>query len=207
MSLYLGAVDDDREILYTLEVMASSLGWSMRTSDDPEIALNWVSDDTVDVLLVDFHMPIMSGLEVIRRARKLSSSVVLMALTVEERPDVARELIMAGADDFVSKPIRLADFSARIGLHRELSRYRRAGRWEGGDRGISEDTARKVYDSLLSEGVYLSASEVADLTGVSYPTANRYLEYLVRKGQIKKMRRQEDGRSGRPRSYYCGGLP
>ncbi len=202
MMLSLGAVDDDDEILYTLEAMARSQGWPMIVTTDPFKAIEWVERGMVDLLLVDFHMPEMSGLDLIRQARQLSPSVVLMALTVEQSPELARDLFMAGADDFVSKPVRLADFCARIGLHGELSHYRKAGRWEKSEKGVAESTARMVLDLMLKEGGSLSASDVAGMTGLSYPTAHRYLEYLSRKGQLRKVRRQEDGRNGRPKSYY-----
>jgi DNA-binding response OmpR family regulator len=130
MSVFLGAVDDDREILYTLEAMASSQGWNMKTTTEPSEALGWIRDEAVDILLIDFHMPSMSGLDLVRRARKISKETVLLALTVEESPEIAEKLHIAGADDFISKPLRLADFSSRIALHSELVKYRREGRRE-----------------------------------------------------------------------------
>ncbi len=202
MIFSLGAVDDDEEILYTLNAMACSQGWSIRTTADPHSALGWVEEGMVDILLVDYHMPVMSGLELIRRARQLSSSTVIIALTVEQDKEVARGLFLAGADDFVSKPVRLVDFSARIALHGELARYRKSSGWEGTQKGMAEPTARMVMDVLLLSDEPLSASDVAKRAGIAYPTAHRYLEYLARKGQIQRERRHEDGRSGRPKIYY-----
>lgn len=202
MAFSLAAIDDDEEILYTLEAMASSQGWVMRTTTDPCCALEWVKEGLVDMLLVDYHMPAMSGLEVIRTARQISSEVILLVLTVEQGNDVARDMMLAGADDFVSKPVRLADFSARIRLHSELLGYRKAGRWDKKGKGVSEDTSRKVYEMLLSRNILMTASQVAEVVGISYPTAHRYLEHLTKNGQIIKVSRHEDGKSGRPKSYY-----
>nr|WP_321500476.1 response regulator [uncultured Dethiosulfovibrio sp.] len=202
MIFSLGAVDDDEEILYTLDAMASSQGWSIRTTSDPHTALGWVEEGMVDILLVDYHMPVMSGLELIRRARQTSTSTVIIALTVEQDQEVARGLFIAGADDFVSKPVRLVDFSARIALHGELSRYRKSAGWESSQKGMAEPTARMVMDVLVSSPDALSASEVGQRAGIAYPTAHRYLEYLARKGQIQRERRHEDGKSGRPKTYY-----
>lgn len=195
-------MDDDEEILYTLDAMASSQGWSMRTTTDPYVAIGWVEEEMVDVLLVDYHMPSMSGLDLIRRVRQISSLIVLISLTVEQDGQVARELFLAGVDDFVSKPVRLVDFSARIGLHGELACYRKSAGWERSKKGMAEPTARMIMDVMLSARSPLSASEVAKVVGIAYPTAHRYLEHLARKGQIQKERRHKDGKSGRPKGYY-----
>ena len=99
MSITLGIVDDDESILYTVKAMAETAGVPIRASLSSREALEWVRGGEVDVLLVDYHMPIMSGLEVIRAARQMSKEIVLIALTVEESPAVAAELRLAGADD------------------------------------------------------------------------------------------------------------
>lgn len=198
MNFTLGIVDDDEAILYTVRAMADSLGWPIRTTTAAEESLNWVRLGLVDILLIDYHMPMMSGLEVVRRARAFSARTVLLALTVEESPKVARELLLAGADDFVSKPIRLADFASRISLHAELLHYRQEV--ADGQKGLSESTARRVYDTFAERPV-MTAQEAAAQCGLAYPTVHRYLEYLVRKGTLQR-RQSEDGRSGRPHSLY-----
>lgn len=196
-----GIVDDDEGTLYTVRAMFEALGREIRTTASPEAALGWVKDGLVEILLVDYHMPLMSGLEVIRRARRLSGSVILLALTVDESPETAHELLTAGADDFILKPLRLADFSARITLHAELLRYRRYERTDGIQKGLSEDTARLVY-SLFLGGASMTVSEAAEKSSLAYQTVYRYLEYLVKKGRLNRRSHSDDGKSGRPRVIY-----
>ena len=203
MNFALGIVDDDENILYTLKAMADSLGWAILITDDPGKAIGWVKDNSVDILLVDYHMPLMSGLDVVRACRQISQSVVLLALTVEENPDVASAMRLAGADDFVSKPVRFADFSSRISLHAELARYRADTNSSERNKGLSEETARRVH-SLFTDGrMRLSAGEASELSGLASPTVHRYLEYLVKKGQLQRKSDFEDGKSGRPKNVYC----
>ena len=202
MTFFLGALDDDPGILYTLEAMASSQGWNMKTTTNPSEALDWVKSDSVDMLLLDLHMPVMSGLEVLREARKISSDAVLLVLTVEESPDVARDLHIAGADDFISKPVRLADFASRIALHAELGRYRREGRREQPRKGLSEEITRKVLDTVKKSNIPVDAKTVAVKVGISYPTAHRYLEFLTSRGSLARSSLNVDGKPGRPRSLY-----
>lgn len=202
MSITLGIVDDDENILYTVSAMAASLGWPIRAVSDPCEALEMVRSREIDILLVDYHMPVMNGLEVIRAARQISQDITLIALTIEESQEAAARLRLAGADDFVLKPVRLADFSARISLHEELLKYRSEGRWQDRSKGISEDTARRVL-SLFKDGhTRMSAGETADAAGLSYPATHRYLEHLVKKGILGRSSEYEDGKSGRPKNIY-----
>lgn len=197
----IGAIDDDIGILYTLRAMADSLGWPMRTSVDPNCALEWVRTGQVDLLLVDYHMPTMSGIELIRRVRKTSHTVAIIALTVEESPSVAQQLLLSGADDFISKPIRLADFSSRILIHTELIRYRNDMNWKERNKGLSEKTTRRILVEFEGGGNY-TTSQIAVITQLAYPTAHRYLEYLANKGLLLKSTQNSGERSGRPHTVY-----
>ncbi|HPJ26005.1 MAG TPA: response regulator [Synergistaceae bacterium] len=203
MTLYLGILDDDPAILYTIEAMGESQGWDVRTTTDPEEAFLWITRQEVDILLVDYHMPQCNGSEFVRRSREASPAVVLLALTVEERPEIAREMLTAGADDFISKPLRLADFSSRIALHRELARMRRDIHRGDARKGIATETLRGVLQTLDSLGGHGTAREVADTLGVSYPTAHRYLEHLVSSSLVVRSTLYRDGQPGRPRSEYA----
>ena len=202
MPLYIGAIDDDKSILYTLEAMASTEGWRMLTTSEPEECLDWVRLDEVDILLVDYHMPVMNGLHVIRKARELSSKLVLIALTVEDGGELASKLTLAGADDFISKPIRLADFTARIRLHEKIFSHREQLNWEERKKGVSKDTMRKVLEKIKDFQAPADCDEIAAACGLAYVTAHRYLEYLSDRGLISRSAGVQDGRPGRPKTYY-----
>jgi response regulator of citrate/malate metabolism len=203
MPLHIGAIDDDRSILYTLEAMASTEGWRMLTTNAPEECLDWIKLDEVDVLLVDYHMPVMNGLHLIRKAREISSKIILIALTVEDGGDLASQLMLAGADDFITKPIRLADFTARIRLHEKLFTHREQLNWDERKKGVSKDTMRKVLEKLKEFSVPKDCDDVAAACGLAYVTAHRYLEYLVERGLIVRSSGIQDGRPGRPKAYYA----
>ncbi len=202
MSLYIGAVDDDPDILYTLEAMASTQGWHMATSVDSSRSLKWVSDKEVDILLVDFHMPGMNGLEVISKARQLSDQIVLIALTIEEDEKIASELLMAGADDFITKPLHLADFKSRIRLHGKLVNQRRSLNWDERKKGINNDTLRVIVRFLKEDQEEVTWKEVSNHCDISHATAHRYLEYLANRGMVVKVNIYRDGKPGRPMSAY-----
>ncbi|MDI9388173.1 MAG: response regulator [Synergistota bacterium] len=207
MPLHIGAIDDDRAILYTLEAMASTEGWRMLTTNVPEECLDWVKLDEVDILLVDYHMPVMNGLHLIKRARELSSKLVLIALTVEDGGDLASQLMLAGADDFITKPIRLADFTARIRLHEKLFSHREQLNWDERKKGVSKDTMRRVLERMKLFTSPKDCEEVAAACGLAYVTAHRYLEYLAERGLVVRSAGVQDGRPGRPKTYYEAPAP
>ncbi|MCF7936523.1 MAG: response regulator [Synergistales bacterium] len=202
MTLFIGAVDDDRDILYTLEAMAASQGWNMQTTADPAQCLGWVRDDAVDILLVDYHMPTRNGREVVLEARRHSSKVLLVALTVEDREDIARELLLAGADDFVTKPLRLADFASRIRLHTQLVEQRRTLHWEERSKGLNEETERRVLQYVKGAPGPMGCREVGAGCNLASVTARRYLEHLVSRGTLSRCLGDPGGRPGRPPVLY-----
>jgi len=203
MTISIGAIDDDVSILYTLEAMAQSAGWQIKTSTDWRKAIAWVERNETDILLLDYHMPEINGLDLLKKIRDISRSVTILVLTVEESPTLAQELLISGADDFISKPIRLADFTSRIALHSKLAQYRRLPGLEGPHKGISHDTMRLVISTL--EAITpdkATIHDVSERTGLSYQTSHRYLEYLASAGVVSKEPLYQDGRPGRPKYLY-----
>lgn len=120
MTFRICALDDDESILYTLEAMAQTQGWAFRGTTDVGACLSWIGQGDVELLLLDYHMPAENGLDVLRKAKALSPSLTVLMLTIEQDPVTAEALLLAGAEDFINKPVRLADFLSRIRLHRKL---------------------------------------------------------------------------------------
>jgi len=202
MSLYIGAVDDDPDILYTIKAMADTQGWHMVTTVTPSVSLDWVSAREIDILLVDFHMPRMNGLEVIKKARRLSDEIVLIALTIEDDEKIASGLLLAGADDFITKPIHLADFKSRIRLHGKLVHQRKSLNWDERKKGINSDTLRAIMEFVKRSGDDVTWKEVSAHCDIAHATAHRYLEYLSNRGIVTKVNIYRDGRPGRPMAAY-----
>jgi CheY-like chemotaxis protein len=97
-------VEDDKTVAGIVKDMLEDQGWHVETCADGNAALKKISgEDEIDVLLVDYDLPGVNGLEIINRARELDHRcdmpmVVLAASAVEA---AARE---AGADVFLQKP-------------------------------------------------------------------------------------------------------
>ena len=201
MSLCICALDDDESILYTLEAMAITQNWTFRGTTQVEQCLDWIRDGVVELLLLDYHMPLQNGLDVLRKVQLISPSLPVLMLTVELSPEVAEELLLAGAEDFINKPIRLADFLSRIRLHRRLVDHRL--RDQPGDRkGIGQETLQKVVEYLRKKNSSVEIDDVVRQCGVSYTTAHRYLDYLAKRGLVSCSEILQNGKPGRPTRAY-----
>lgn len=82
---------------------------------DPELALQWCTQHTPDLVLVDYLMPNMNGIEFIRQFRQLPhcADIPLLVITSSEEMAVRYEAFEAGANDFLIKPVDKIEFLAR----------------------------------------------------------------------------------------------
>ncbi|TBW38730.1 response regulator [Siculibacillus lacustris] len=83
---------------------------------DPVAALALASDRVFDLVLVDYMMPELDGIEFIRRLRRLPTHEhvpVVMVTTADER-EVCLEALQAGATDFLTKPLDPTEFKVRV---------------------------------------------------------------------------------------------
>lgn len=78
-------VDDEVTLLELAEAILSPLGYKVRTFNDPELALKEFEKDRPELVLTDYWMPRMSGMDLIRECRRLNpkQKTVLISGTVD----------------------------------------------------------------------------------------------------------------------------
>ena len=99
-------VDDEPNIVLSLEFLMEQAGFEVVTAEDGEQALARVTDSQPDLLLLDISLPGISGFDVLERLRneEATAQLPIIMLTARGR-DVEREKGMAlGADDYITKP-------------------------------------------------------------------------------------------------------
>lgn len=99
-------VDDEPNIVLSLEFLMEQAGFEVITAEDGEQALARVEDTRPDLLLLDISLPGISGFDVLERLRskEATAQLPIIMLTAHGR-DVEREKGMAlGADDYITKP-------------------------------------------------------------------------------------------------------
>jgi two-component system, OmpR family, KDP operon response regulator KdpE len=106
-------VDDDPQIRRVLKVTLSGQGFEVDDAKNGDVALEKLRDARFDLLLLDINMPGMSGLDVCRQVRS-SSEIAIIMLTVRDDEADTVEALDAGADDYITKPFKPTELSARI---------------------------------------------------------------------------------------------
>ncbi len=128
------------------------LGHSALVTEDGESALDLHLQEPFDVLVLDWVVPRLSGLEVVRRIRSLDGDTVIVMVTSREHG--LEEAFHAGVDDFVVKPINIDALRTRVLSAERTARERR--RRAEAETNIREGEARvlalieNTHDALWS---------------------------------------------------------
>jgi len=114
-------VDDDKNILASVNMLLEQEGYQVRTFTDGAAALTVLTTAPPDLAILDIKMPRMDGLELLRRLRQANEALPVIFLTSKDEEIDELMGLNAGADDYVRKP-----FSQRLLLERVRAVLRRA---------------------------------------------------------------------------------
>ena len=190
---------------------------------DGRTALQWLSHNQADLLILDMYMPALTGLELLRRLRGEAVSIDVIMVTAADDPRTVDALLQLGVVDYLVKPFTVERFQQALDSfcrHREavsggavsqqmldqiLSRPAQAG--QAPPKGLQESTLERVREALRTAPAPGVTSEaLSRLTGLSAVTARRYLNHLVERGEAVSQVNYDTG--GRPcRLYRFPGLP
>ena len=106
-------VDDDKEIVGLLEFYLANEGYKVYKGYDGEEALKIISQQSIDLLILDVMMPKLDGLEVCRQIRDTQNTPILMLSAKVEDMDKIIGLT-TGADDYMGKPFNPLELVARV---------------------------------------------------------------------------------------------
>jgi two-component system, OmpR family, response regulator VicR len=108
--------EDDLMTLKALEHKLRNEGYNTITALDGKQAIETLnSDRSIDLLLTDLHMPIISGLELITHVRnEMKSNMPIVMLTRVGLEDTVLHAFELGADDYITKPFSPEELSLRI---------------------------------------------------------------------------------------------
>jgi DNA-binding response OmpR family regulator len=107
-------VEDDRDIAEPLGRALTREGYEVLTATDGRAAVLRALDEPLDLMILDIGLPELDGLEVCRHVRDVRPALPILMLTARDAELDAVSGLDAGADDYVTKPFRLAELLARI---------------------------------------------------------------------------------------------
>jgi response regulator of citrate/malate metabolism len=182
-------------------------------------ALELLAARPVDLVLLDFHLPDIKGLDMLRALHARSAAPIdVIAVTAARDPETIRQAIAHGVSQYLVKPFAFATFADKL---ERYARYRAqvAGAAEPDQaevdallgtlrgptarslpKGLNATTLDNVRDAVRDAKTPLTASEVAGRCGLSRVTARRYLEHLAVEGVVTLSMRY--GGTGRPEHLY-----
>lgn len=136
------AVDDDPDILLTLQNRISMMGHEPVAAKDGKEALRLIQEEEPDLVLTDLEMPKLSGLELIKQAREFNPDLCIVVLTAYGTVERAVECMQSGAADFLCKPFTTDHFTTAIRRQLDTITLRRQ----------VDDLKREVQVNLPSYG-------------------------------------------------------
>lgn len=180
-------------------------------------ALRVLATTAVDLVLLDVHLPDMSGLDVLRRMRAAGHTTDVIMVTRARDLEVVRAAIAFGATQYLVKPFTAGAVRAKLEGHLAyraqhgpvldqgavdglFDSLRAPVAASGLPKGVSRVSLEEVAQALAGADGAATAAEVAELAGVSRVTARRYLEHLAESGMAVRGLRY--GGAGRPQVEY-----
>jgi response regulator of citrate/malate metabolism len=181
-------------------------------------ALAAVAELAPDLVMLDLYLPDLFGLDVLAQLRADGEDCDVMVISAAKEVDAVRRASHQGVVDYLLKPFGFDDLRDRLERYAARRLLLDSAELEGqGDidrllgrraatttqqlpKGMSVETARVVERVLRDSEGTLSASECAELAGLSRVSARRYLEHFATTGQAEVRLRY--GTTGRPERRY-----
>lgn len=107
-------VDDEESIREVLSNYLESLGYEVQTASDGQDALGKFEPGAYDLIVSDLLMPVVDGLELLRKVREKDRDVIFLMITGYPSIETAVEAIKKGAYDYITKPFHMEDVRIRI---------------------------------------------------------------------------------------------
>ena len=117
MSAHILLVEDEVRLARFVELELVSEGYTVSVAHDGMAGLTLAREATLDLVILDWMLPGLSGLELCRRLRSTGSKVPVILLTARDEVHDRVAGLDAGADDYVVKPFSIEELLARVRAH------------------------------------------------------------------------------------------
>ena len=185
-------------------------------------ALEYLEDNGTDLAVVDYYMPIMDGLEFVRKCHEKNIKTDVIIVTAANTAQDISEFLQLGIVDYLVKPFTYERFQKAIDkylyrkslakqdktldqaeIDRLLSQNQdiRPAEKVVLEKGLQEQTLERIRTYLEEhKGTFMSSNEIASEVNLSRITVRRYMNYLVENREIISQIDYSTG--GRPSIKY-----
>ncbi len=117
-------IDDDPMFCQALESVLGRFGLNIKTTNDPEVFMDYSEKLTPDLYLVDLQLGDTSGFDLISRVRaKAPDSIIIIISGSKEKSDIAHALEL-GANDYILKPLNRVLLASKLSLYLDTDHIR-----------------------------------------------------------------------------------
>jgi two-component system response regulator ArlR len=110
-------VEDEIGILQFLQQGLEEEGYTIETATDGEKALELLTNESFDLVLLDWMLPKLTGLEVCKAYRLQNKTTPVIFLTAKDTVQETIEGLQAGANDYIKKPFSFDELLERVKVH------------------------------------------------------------------------------------------
>lgn len=161
-------IEDEPSVISLIQRSLSAAGHEITIAMDGKSGLEMALQHQFDLIILDLMLPVMNGMEVCRNLRNTNSSTPVLMLTALGTTENIVSGLDAGADDYMTKPFKLAELEARI---RTLTRR-------------TKEPEKEISTDLLRMGDLVLDKKTKTVTRNNQPivvtaTEFRLLEFLL----------------------------
>lgn len=117
MAAHILLVEDEVKLARFIELELSSEGYRTSVAHDGMTGLTLARESSPELVILDWMLPGLSGVEVCRRLRATGNKVPVILLTAKDEVSDRVAGLDAGADDYVVKPFSIEELLARVRAH------------------------------------------------------------------------------------------
>jgi DNA-binding NtrC family response regulator len=155
-------VEDERLLRMTVRERVQRVGYEVLEAETGAAALELLEQDEVDLMLLDYRLPDMTGIDVLRHVHDKYPDIAVILLTAYSSINGAVEAMKLGAIDYLNKPVDYDDLLATIQKALETTRLRREVRRHRNEQERLYGVSNIIGRSKATENILVMIKKVAD---------------------------------------------
>jgi DNA-binding NtrC family response regulator len=155
-------LEDEKLLRMTMRKRLEGEGYRVFEAETGEAAIDLIRDDEPDLLVLDYKLPDMTGIDVLRQVREMHLDTSAILLTAFSSIGTAVEAMKLGAHDYLDKPVDYDELLATIAKALETTRLRREVRRHRNELVRLYGIANIVGRSKATEQILIKIRKVAD---------------------------------------------